>query len=156
MKFLKEMLLCKKTGVLFQTVVYIGRHRNFSMRISRKVIFLCFAALPFATWAVLRWQIHNDDLELAKIIVLVPGDALHGNALMDGTTVAAYDKMGAMPGSWTTCEGGILWKGDGVNLLPGFEFAAFPQEKLPQVKVPFGLYLCDCNPTPNNLRASAP
>jgi Leucine-rich repeat (LRR) protein len=63
---------------------------------------------------------------------------------IDGATVAAYEKLGAVYGSmierYPDFEAG---RARAENGLPAFRFKTFPKAKLPEVAVPFGLDLQD-------------
>src|SRR5262249_4033024 len=72
---------------------------------------------------------------------------------IDAATVAAYEKLGAKYGGWgkadDTFQPGQKYAESG---LPGFELRTFPEGKLPDVAVPFGLMLMESDVTDAGLK----
>jgi hypothetical protein len=63
---------------------------------------------------------------------------------IDPKTIEAYEKLGAKYGGWVKdSKGWEFERGEKAaeNGLPGFHFAEIPKAALPDVAVPFGLYL---------------
>ena len=78
---------------------------------------------------------------------------------IDAETIAAYEKLGAVYGAFTKDENTSTFFMPGHKYadkgLPAFAFAKFPQAKLPEVAVPFGLNLSYVKMTPAELKSLA-
>jgi len=68
-----------------------------------------------------------------------------GLSMIDSPTFAAYDKLGAIEGSWLKEDGSLRWSTGWRGQLEGFEFKTFPASELPVVEFPFGLRLVECD-----------
>jgi hypothetical protein len=88
-----------------------------------------------------------------------PGDKEKPPQGIDAATVAAYEKLGAVYGGWEKNETGTIWFQPGREHaekgLPGFRFAIFPQARLPEVAIPFGLDLSRSDVTDAGLKELA-
>jgi hypothetical protein len=61
-----------------------------------------------------------------------------GGKAIDRSTIARYEKLGAVYGGFVN-DGFQAGREKAENNLPGFQFRQFPKAELPQVDVPFGL-----------------
>ncbi len=87
-----------------------------------------------------------------------PSGVVFVETRIDPATVAAYEKLGVVPGLWWAGDGGFHWSTDSDSLgyrFGGFEFREFPKGKLPDVPVDFGLYLGKCKVTGADMRGLA-